>query len=140
MYSITQEVTAARGCSAGIHGGSLRHEALTFIILLVQSANNDCFPFLLCVCVCVCVCVHLSAFISPSEHRRRSNQALQQRPLQFLYPLRGRGIVRLFLCDVRRFSVPQPHALRETSLQCSFDHSVVCREVLLLFHLLSLSH
>jgi hypothetical protein len=84
-------------------------------------------------------CVHLSAFMAPNEHRRRNDQALQQPPLQFLYPLRGRSIVRLFLCDVRCFSVPKSHALSEASLQCSCDRSVVCREALLLFHLLSQS-
>jgi hypothetical protein len=54
--------------------------------------------------------------------------------------LRERSTVHLFLRDVHRFSVPQLHALSDASLQCSCDHSVVCREVLLLFHLLSVSH
>lgn len=131
-----QEVRAVRGCSGGIHGGSLRRQSLASIVLLLQSVSGDCltFPFFFF------FFVHLSAFIAPNEHRRRNDQALQQPPLHFLYPLRRQSIVRLFLRDVRRFSVPQLHALCDASLQCSCDHSVVCREVLLLFHLLSLSH
>jgi hypothetical protein len=85
----------------------------------------------------VFLCVHLSASVAPNDHRSVNKQACQQLPTLFLYLWRGRSIVRLFVCDVRCLSFPQPRGLCETSVQCNCDHSVVCPDLMLLFHLLS---